>query len=562
MMKKNLYTFLFLLLSTLAYGQKSPEEFLGYPLGERFTPHHRVVAYFEHVAANSPLVELQYYGESYEHRPLFVAVISSEANMGRLEQIREDNLKRTGFLSGSPETGLAINWMQYNVHGNEAVATEAAMMTFWDLVNPEDTRYKAWLENQVVLIDPCANPDGKDRYTIWYNQKQNKRLQPDPQSVEHSEPWPGGRPNHYLLDLNRDWAWQTQQETKQRLELYHQWMPHLFVDFHEQGINDPFYFAPAAKPVHKQVTGFQREFQEIYGKNTAEKFDAQGWLYFTKERFDLLYPAYGDTYPMYNGAIGMTIEKGGSGRAGLGMLNALKDTVTLKERIEHQHIAGISAVEVAAKEAQKLTDNFTAFFKDNRENPQGKYKSFILKVGDQPERLRGLLELLDLNKVHYGELGRKATFSGLDYQTGKVRSFTAEAKDIVVSADQPKSVLAQILFEPEAVLEDSLTYDITSWALPYAHGVEAYALDRVIRPEREFEAAAFRQNEVQPGTLAYISPWRASVHPRFLAALLDKKVRVRYASYPFELDGKKHPAGALSSTEMEMIKSQASTRWS
>ena len=78
------------------------------------------------------------------------------------------------------------------------------------------------------------------------------------------------------------------------------------MDFHEQGINSPYYFAPAAEPLHEVITDFQKEFQDALGKNHARYFDKEGWFYFTKQHFDILYPSYGDSYPMYLGAIGMT----------------------------------------------------------------------------------------------------------------------------------------------------------------------------------------------------------------------------------------------------------------
>lgn len=543
---KKIYTLLFGLLMTWnVFAQQSPEAFLGYKMGERFTPHHRVVAYFEHLAATMPNVKLVYYGETYEHRPLFIAIASSEENMRNLDNLRTDNLRRTGLVEGTPSTQVAFNWMQYNVHGNEAVGAEAAMMTFWQVVDPSNTTSKEWLKNQVLIMDPCANPDGKDRYTMWYNQKQNNRLQPDPQSVEHFEPWPGGRPNHYMLDLNRDWAWQTQKETEQRIKLYHDWMPHLFVDFHEQGINDPFYFAPAAQPLHEQLSPFQLEFQTLYGKNTSAKFDANGWFYFTKERFDLLYPAYGDTWPTYNGAIGMTIEKGGSGRAGLGMLNALGDTVTLAERIAHTHVAGISAVEMAAKHAQKLADEFGNYFKNNSTNPRAKYKSFVIKGDQNPERVKALLNLLDKNGIRYGFAGNRSGLRGLDYSSGKSTTFSTTDKDIIVNAYQPKSVLTQVLFEPEATLQDSITYDITSWALPYSYGVQAYALETRLDAAKKYEKSAFTANAVSGKPLAYLAPWNATKHAKFLSALLNEGIRVRFAEYAFEIEGKSYPAGTL-----------------
>ena len=151
------------------------------------------------------------------------------------------------------------------MHGNEASSTEAAMKTLYELI----TQKQAWLENTVVIIDPCINPDGRDRYANWYNQVASTPYDVKQAAVEHNEPWPGGRPNHYLFDLNRDWAWATQVETALRLKVYNKWMPHIHVDFHEQGINEPYYFAPAAEPFHEIISDWQRDFQTQIGKNHA-----------------------------------------------------------------------------------------------------------------------------------------------------------------------------------------------------------------------------------------------------------------------------------------------------
>ena len=120
------------------------------------------------------------------------------------------------------------------------------MLTLYALVDPKQAETKTWLQNTVVIIDPCLNPDGRDRYVNWYNTMVGSRFNPDIQAREHNEPWPGGRGNHYNFDLNRDWCWQTQKESQERLNLYNRWMPQVHVDFHEQYVNSPYYFAPAA----------------------------------------------------------------------------------------------------------------------------------------------------------------------------------------------------------------------------------------------------------------------------------------------------------------------------
>lgn len=284
-----------------AYAQpqlQSPAEFLGYEIGDHFTRHHRVVEYFNHVDQALPNVKVTQYGQTYERRPLIYAIVASAENFANLEQIRQDNLKRAGALEGSPSgSKIAIVWLSYNVHGNEANSTEASMKTLYELVNPANAKSKEWLKNTIVILDPCINPDGRDRYANFYNQYGNFPPNSSGDAKEHREPWPGGRANHYMFDLNRDWAWETQTESQSRIKVYNEWLPHVHVDFHEQGFNNPYYFAPAAEPFHDVITPWQRDFQVMIGKNHAKYFDEQGWLYFTKEVFDLYYPSYGDTYP-------------------------------------------------------------------------------------------------------------------------------------------------------------------------------------------------------------------------------------------------------------------------
>ena len=84
----------------IAAGQsmQSPSEFLQYQLGERFTYHHKVLDYFRHVAEQSDRVELYKYGKTYEGRDLMVAYLSSPANLEKLEDIRKNNVNRTGLM--------------------------------------------------------------------------------------------------------------------------------------------------------------------------------------------------------------------------------------------------------------------------------------------------------------------------------------------------------------------------------------------------------------------------------------------------------------------------------
>jgi hypothetical protein len=522
----------------------SPEEFLGYPLGSHFTPHQKVVDYFKKVAAVNKNIKVQSYGKTYEGRELLLAVISDPANMDKLEQIRIANLNLTNAdksvakLSKQP----AIVWLSYNVHGNEANSTETSMRVLYTLAQAKDAQTKEWLKNTIVIIDPCLNPDGRERYVSNYNMVSGAIPNPDPTAREHSEPWPSGRPNHYYFDLNRDWAWQTQIETQQRLVAYHQWMPQVHVDFHEQSYNEPYYFAPAAEPVHQDITPWQRAFQVTVGKNNAKYFDENGWQYFTKERFDLLYPSYGDTYPLYNGAIGMTYEQGGI-RAGLAVLTADGDTLTLKDRIDHHFTTSMATIETVATHSEKLLIEFKKYFDQSATNPPGAFKTYIVKA-QNIERLRKMADLLKRNHIAFA-FGTERTLNGYNYETQKIEPFKVERNDLIVNLQQPRAVLANVLFEPQTVVTDSNTYDITAWALPYAYGLNAYGIKEAISGNYSFieEKKESIPNINKP--YAWVMPWNAVNDAQTLVALQKQKIKVRIAEEGFTIGSKVYTAGTL-----------------
>ena len=509
----------------------SPSEFLGYDIGTQFSRHHRVVEYFQYVAAQYPgQVQLKQYGSTYEGRPLYLATVTSASNMNQIESIRAAHLSQTESTQNSSSTGVV--WLSFNVHGNEASSTEASMQTIFELL----TKHQDYLDNTVVLIDPCVNPDGRDRYANWFNQQTGSPYDNDPGSIEHSEPWPGGRPNHYLFDLNRDWTWASQIETQYRLKVYHQWLPHVHVDFHEQGINEPYYFAPAAEPFHEIITDWQREFQTQIGKNNAKYFDQNGWLYFTRERFDLLYPAYGDTYPTYLGAIGMTYEQAGHGMGGLGVINDEGKELTLVDRVKHHTVTGLSTVEMTSKNADRLNKEFKSFF-DNKEID---VKSYVLR--GNKDKKQALMDLLDKHKIKYGQ-AQQGSASGYDYNNMKNAQWQLSSNDLVVPATQAKGKMIKVLFEANAKLSDSLTYDITAWSLPYAYGLNALASQKSVN----FNPVAVDKpsNSANSTAVGYLVEWNSLSDAKFLADLLRQKVKVRFTEKPMSTAGKSFNRGTL-----------------
>jgi hypothetical protein len=543
---------LLLVCQQVVFGQntpKSPDQYLPHAMGVQFTPHHMLTDYFNYLAAQAPqTMRLEQYGTTNQGRPLKIAVFSSPENINRLESIRLNNLRMAGLADGQPATRTnmpAIIWIGMTVHGNEPSGAECSMTLAWQLATQTDTEVREWLRNAVVILDPSCNPDGYERYVNWYRGVSNLIPNVHPISREHNEPWPGGRPNHYLHDLNRDWAWATQVESRQRLALYHKWLPHVHADLHEMYFDEPYYFAPAAEPSHAYLTDWQRSFQGEVGRNNARYFDQNGWLYFTKEVFDLFYPSYGDTYPLFNGAIGMTYEQAGHSRAGRAILIEGGDTLRLTDRAMHHLVASRSTIEVSSKNAAQLVENFQKFYADAASKPPGEHATYIIKASSNPNTVRAFCQLLDRHQIKYGLAGASTPVRGYDYRSNQEISTTVEANDLIISAYQPHGVMAQVLLEPQHTLVDSLTYDITAWSLIQAYGFDAVATKQRIEPKKNYEPYQAPSMMIAAVPYAWCFERGSMAALQCIGELCQKGVRIRYGTEPFTLGNKSFGAGSI-----------------
>ena len=547
-------TSLFLLLISLTVfsinGQviKSPDEFLGYELGTQFTFQQRAVDYFKYIADVSPMAKWVRYGTTYEGRTMGVCFISTEENLRNLEEFRKNNLIKTGLMKGE-FTGKQIPfiWLSYNVHGNEAVGMEAALKTLYILVTGSYEGVNDWLKTCIIVIDPCQNPEGHDLYTNRYRSSQSSVINANRDSWEHNQGWPGARSNHYMFDLNRDWAWQTQIETQQRLALYNQYMPQVHADFHEMGAESTFFFAPAAEPWHEIFTPWQHEFHKLMGNGNAKLFDKKYKLYFTKENFDLFYPSFGDTWPLLNGAMGFTYEQGGGGVSGLAYKLETGDTLTLRDRIDGHFTASMATIKVSYENREKLISEFNKFFEDGEKNPVSSYKSIIIKGSNEKSNLKCLFQLLDRNQIRYsyaGNIGKK--LKGFDYLNNKENDMTIEKGDFLVTAYQPQSHLVKVLFEPDSKATDSLSYDITAWAVPYSLNIKAFAVNEQIKPDDRKVVFEIIRNELKTNNpYAYVVDFQGFDELKFMADLYKKELKIRYSLKPFTIDSTKFSRGSI-----------------
>jgi hypothetical protein len=561
-------------LPSLSAEVPNPAAVLGGPLGARFHRHAELLAYLERLAAASPRVSLERYGETYEGRPLVLLAISDPANIEQLESLRRRHLARLspdGRLEVPPAAGAAADdpvvvWLGYGVHGNESSSAEAALGLAYVLAAADDPAWQQRLRNVIVLVDPLSNPDGRDRYVTGYQQRRGALPDPSPEAFEHGEPWPGGRYNHYLFDLNRDWAWATQAETRARLAAFRRWEPQVHVDLHEMGSGSTYFFPPPADPIHPAISPRVVEWLEVFGRSNAAAFDALGWLFYKAQRYDLFYPAYGDSYPSLGGAVGMTYEMAGGGRAGLVIEREGDTPLRLADRVARHLVTSLATVEAAADNRRELLADFRALRRSAATAPNA--ERFLWRA-DQPEA-EALAALLASHGITVQRLSAPATVTvrPLTADAGEQRSFEAGA--LVVSTAQPLGALAATLLEGDADLGREFVerqralmlderepefYDVTAWSLPMAFNLEVWqaaspAFD--VAPGSPPASLPLRPWSFSPspamrgeGRVGFLMPPQGLAGYRFAAALHRAGIRYRLALSDLTLRGEELPAGTL-----------------
>jgi hypothetical protein len=534
----------------------SPDKIIGHELGGKFTSHSQIEKYINALKESAPeRVKVFPYGESYENRTLYLLAFSSPENLDRLEQIKINQKKLSdphltnerdaeSIIKSSP----AIAWLSYGVHGNEASSSEAALQVMYGLASRTDTEIISILENVVVFIDPLLNPDGHERYVNFQITRAGVKPVDDRAAAEHSEDWPGSRSNHYFFDLNRDWAWLTQKETQERIKIYQEWKPQVHADYHEMGYNSSYFFFPSFKPINKNLPNNTIEWGEIFGKANAEAFDAKGWSYWSGEVFDLFYPGFGDSWPSLNGAIGMTYEQ--AGQVGVRVKRNDETILTLKDRLDHHFVTSLATLKTTAGNREKLLKDYYQFFKDAiEEGRNGPIKNYIIDPTKNRSKAERMISLLLQQGIEISRTLKEFTSEGLHtFFQNKETTAKFPANSYIISLEQPSKRLIKSLMEQEPAISDTFFYDISSWALPVAFGVETHWTSKNIEvPSEKIQAVSPPPGKVsvENAAYAYIFKWNSDNAIKAVVWLLQHDYKVHTALKEFTSNGEKFERGSI-----------------
>ena len=505
----------------------TPQQFLGYDIGSRYTRHDQLVAYFNELARLSGRIKVQEIGRSYEGRPLLIATVTAGANRARLETLRQQHATLVDPAQPRSAAGDSpvVVWLGYSVHGNETSSGEAAMLTAYYLVANRSAETAQWLQQAVVLIDPAQNPDGRDRAANWHNAYASSPASADPADKEHVEPFPQGRTNHYFTDLNRDWLALTQQDSRPKIEVFHQWYPNVQIDFHEMGKDSTYYFEPSPESMHSPLLpASSYAFNKTLARYHAASLDALGSLYYTGENFDNFSPVYGSTYPDFHGAVGVTVEQASSrGR----VQESANGPLTFPFTIRNQVATGLGTVRGAVAEREGLLTLQKTFFQSAlKQAGQQPVKSFVFGDAHDPSLTRRLLELLLLHRIEVHALASEATVDGRRFLPGSA---------YVVPAVQPQFRLVHSIFADTPPIKGDVFYGSTSYAIAPAYGVASAGSRSRLPTGARITALPSLQGGVQGGQAgyAYVIDWRDYNAGRALYALQAKGLSTRAALRPF-----------------------------
>jgi hypothetical protein len=493
----------------------TPEQFLGYPVGDWHTRHDRIVEYFKELARVSPKAHFQIIGYTHEQRPQVVLTITSPENYGRLEEIRKEHLRlaQPGQQVNTSAMPVIVTH-GYNVHGNEPSSSEAAMLTAYYLVAAQGDEANNTLRNAIIHIDPNYNPDGRDRHTGWANS--NKGFPPvaDPSDREHNEAWPGGRTNHYWFDLNRDWLPLAHPESRNRVAFFHQWLPNVCTDYHEMGTNATNFFEPT-KPYGSENPVVPRpnydNLNTIFAKYFSKAMDDIGSLYFTKEDFDNSYPGYGSTYPDIHGGLGLVFEQASS--RGHAQQSSTK-VVTFPFTIRNHVRTSLATVKAAVDNRELLLKHQQDFFKTALD--EGRRATIRGYAYGDPKDVSRTRAFTDLLLKHQVEVYK--------YKDGR----------FVVPTDQTQYRIVKSIFEKVTQFHDSVFYDASTWTMALAYNMPHESVSITIAKGERVTENDITAKPVAPqkSSYAYLMEWNEYNAPKALWYLLNNKVFVKSAFKP------------------------------
>ena len=236
-----------------------------------------MIEYLRILDGGSPRLELREAGRSPMGRPIYIAFISSESNIGRLDELKEMNRmlaldtgipaeKLAVFVDNGPVSMLAT----LSMHSSEVGPSQSAPLIAWDLVTTADPEKLEWLSDVVLMMVPCHNPDGMDMVVGHYRKYKGTKYE--------GSNLPGVYHKYVGHDNNRDFVTLSQEDTRAISAIYSRdWFPQVMVEKHQMGSSGVRYFVPPNHdPIAENVDAGIWNWAGVFGSGLIKDMTRDG----------------------------------------------------------------------------------------------------------------------------------------------------------------------------------------------------------------------------------------------------------------------------------------------
>jgi hypothetical protein len=460
----------------------TPKQVLGTDLGQRDVTTAESDAYLKAVDDASPRVVSGTAAKSVEGRALRYAIV------GKPDRLTPSGLARVRATAATlmdPSTPARearaiaarepeILWVAGNVHGGEESGTDASLRVLWELADRSDCAAQQILDNAVVVLLPTQNPDGREA---------------------------DRRQNSYGFDLNRDWFARTQPETEGKVELLRRYPPVVFIDAHEMGGENDYFFPPNADPIYHEISSEAVSWiNELYGPAMQDVFDARGIPYFNYSAYDLFYMGYGDTVPATGfGAAGMTFEKSNrdaaSVRVGQQYLTqwTTLSTAAVNKRsiLEDWHESWVQALQEGKRGLLEPNEVVQPENEVQQQVPDIRVRHYFLRADSGKKReLQALVRRLQRMDVRVRRLTKPLWVNDYTAYGRRARAERLPAGTYVVPMAQRQKHWVQAMLNEDTYVPFPYFYDVTGWSQPLLFNVEGGYSGRKLRDMRSAPVSA------------------------------------------------------------------------
>ncbi len=542
----------------------TPEESLGFGLGERPVRHEAMVTYLRDLAQNSDRMTVETIGRSHEGRPILFFTVSAPENLARIEEIRQAHLAdiyggnraENPALNPSPNQGAGegagqdggrdgglggtrngdqpvITWINYGVHGAEASGMDAAIPALYHLAAAQGPEIERTLKDSVILITAIFNPDGHTRRVDHVERFSSAVPVTDPAHAQH-QLWIKARTNHYWFDLNRQWLLLTQPESRAWISQWQRWKPHVSADYHEMSNPQSTYYFHPGVPTRRNplIPDESRALLDRIAGYHVRWLDSEGRLYFTEEGFDNFYIGKGSTYPHVNGSIGILFE---ALSARGGRLETPNGEITYADNIRTHFRTTLTTIEGTLAIADDLRAYKRRFYDMALEDAaEDERKAFVLQATGDAARLHRFIRLLKSHAIDGFTLARDLDVGGTTYRAGEA---------IVVPTNQRQYRMIRGIFDRPTEFIDPVFYDVSGWTLPLAYGLEYQALGADLFSSgmmgEDMDARSFpvfAAPDPETATYGYMFEWSNTYAPRALYRLLGADILARAVFEPVTVE--------------------------